>query len=602
MSDATISLLILGAVILVFVWNRLPVGVVAIFTALSLWATGVLTLDDALAGFGDPVVIFIATLFVVSEGIDSTGVTAWAGQAIIDKTGDGFVRVMCAVMLLCAVLTALISLNGSVAALLPMVVVLARRIGQPPSQMLMPMAFAGSAGSLLVLTGSPVNVIVSEASQDAGGGGFSFFAFTVMGVPLLIVTIVLCLTLGRRVLPNRVSKSLPPDLSQHAATLSQHYALDDGLYRLRVRGGSPLIGTIPGDVDLGAYRGVTLIGLQAGTEDPNPVRHQVDENDVLVVTGPPEQISHLVVDQVLAVGMKRLPGEGEVDLLNRELGVIEVVIPPRSPLVGETVFPGMLRGPDLVILAVQRLGRDRGPVNTELAVGDAMLIHGTWPAIDALVDDRDILIVDSPDLVRRQAVPLGPKAIRAIAVLTSMIVLLAVGLVPPAVAGLLAASAMVLLRVVGVEQAYRSVSWGTVVLVGGLIPLSTALQQSGAAEQIANVIINLVGDGRPLLLMLALFALTGVLGQIISNTATTLIVVPIAVSAALETGVSVQPILMLIAVAGSASFLTPIATPANMMVMAPSGYRFGDYWKLGLPIMAAWLVLSLVIIPLVWPF
>ncbi len=300
--------------------------------------------------------------------------------------------------------------------------------------------------------------------------------------------------------------------------------------------------------------------------------------------------------------MKRFPGEADSDLLTRELGVIEVVIPPRSPMVGEVVFPGMMRGPDLVILAIQRLGKDRGPRETELHVGDALLVHGTWPAIDALVDDRDVLAVDSPDLVRRQAVPLGPKAVRAIAVLTAMIVLLAFGLVPPAVAGLLAAVGMVLAKVVGIEQAYRSVSWGTVVLVGGLIPLSTAIQASGAADQMADVLIDVVGDSSPILLMLGLFLLTGALGQIISNTATTLIVVPIAVSAALETSVSVQPILMLIAVAGSASFLTPISTPANMMVMGPGGYRFGDYWKLGLPIMAFWLVTSLVIIPLVWPF
>ena len=161
---------------------------------------------------------------------------------------------------------------------------------------------------------------------------------------------------------------------------------------------------------------------------------------------------------------------------------------------------------------------------------------------------------------------------------------------------------MVLLRVISAPQAYRAVSWQTVVLVGGLIPLSTAISETGAADRVARVLLDVVGSGGPYLLMAGLFLLTAMLGQVISNTATVLIVVPIAVSAAAETGISVQPILMLVAVAGAASLLTPIATPANMMVMGPGGYRFGDYWKLGLPVMALWLAVSLLVIPLVWRF
>jgi di/tricarboxylate transporter len=211
-----------------------------------------------------------------------------------------------------------------------------------------------------------------------------------------------------------------------------------------------------------------------------------------------------------------------------------------------------------------------------------------------------VLVVNSPDLVRRQAVPLGAKAFPAIAVLAGMIVLLAAGLVPPAVAGLLAATAMVLLRVVSVPQAYRSVSWQTVVLIGGLIPLSTAIRESGAADDIARVLLDVVGGGGPRIVMLALFLLTVALGQFVSNTATVLIVLPVALAAAAEAHVSAQPILMMIAVAGAASFLTPIATPANMIVMGPAGYRFGDYWRLGLPVLAWWTIVALGLVPLVW--
>jgi di/tricarboxylate transporter len=601
MSDTAMSLAILVGVIGLYIWNRLPVEVVAVCASLALYLSGVLTSTEALAGFGDPVVIFIAALFIVSEGIDSTGVTTWAGQALIDRAGTGRVRLLASVMALCAVLTALISINGAVAALLPMVVVLAMRVARPSSQMLIPLAFAGSAGSLLALTGSPVNVIVAEASRAAGGPGFGFFEFAAVGIPLVIGTVVIAVVLGPRLLPTRSSTSAPPDLSQHAHTLSDQYQLDDGFYRLRVRKRSPLIGISPDDLDLSAYPWVNVIGLQARTAEPALVRHQIEADDVLVVTGDAGEVSRLIVDLRLAVGMRREATDTGGELVTRELGVVEVVVPPRSPLVGEAVFPGMMRTADLVVLAVHRLGKDRGPRVTELAAGDSILLHGSWAAIDALADRHDILVVDAPDLIRRQAVPMGPKAKQAVLVLVGMVLLLAFGVVPPAMAGVIAATAMILLRVLNPAQAYRSVSWGTLILIGGLIPLSTAIQKSAAADLVASGLIGFVGTGRPYLLMVALFVLTAALGQVVSNAATVLIVAPIAVAAAVETGVSVQPILMLIAVAGAAAFLTPIATPANMMVMGPGGYRFNDYWRLGLVQMLLFLAVAIGLIPLVWP-
>ena len=540
MSDATVALLTLAVVIVVFMINRLPVGVVAIAAALSLWATGLLTLDQALAGFGDPVVIFIATLFVVSEAIDSSGLTTWAGQKIIAIAGEGPSRVLVALMITCAGLTALISLNGSVAALLPMVVMLAMRMGRAPSRMLMPVVYAGSAGSLLVLMGSPVNVIVSEASKGAGEGTFGFFEFAIVGIPILVATVVLCTLLVDRVLPRREPDVAPPNLSRHAEALAAQYELSDGFYRLRVRDRSSLVGQDRAALELDPRLNLVAVEPHGGRETGGPVA--VD--DVLVITGPTAQVSALVVDAVLAVAMTPLTEDGSNALLTREAGVAELVVPPRSPLVGESVFAGMRRASDLVILAVQRQGRYQGDAPTVLAPGDALLVYGAWPALDALVDDRDVLVVDSPDLLRRQTVSLGATAARTAAIVGAMVVLLALGLVPPAAAGLLAVLGLVLSGAVRSADAYKAVSWETVVLVGGLIPLS----------------------------------------------------------AAAETGISVRPVLMLVAVAGSAALLTPVQTPGNMMVMAPAGYRFGDYWRLGLPLVIAWLVIALVVIPLAWPF
>lgn len=596
MDDGTLSLIILGLAVVLFVWNRLPVDVVAVLVALALWATGVLGFTEILAGFGDPVVIFIATLFVVSEGVDSTGVTAWAGQTIVRYAGTTRTRLLIAVTALCAILSALITLNGAVAALLPLVVMLAIRIGQPPSQMLMPLTFAGSAGSLLMLTGTPVNIIVSEAASDAGAGPFPFFSFAVVGVPLVLGTIAISVLLGPKLLPVTRPAHPAPDLAVHADTLDVHYALRDGFYRLHVRDLSPFLGQSVRELDLTPYPGVAIVGVQDG-QGHNRTEAAIDAGDVLVVTGPSEKVGNLVVDNLLAVSMTPVD-----ELLTRDSGVVEAVIPPRSALVGETVFPGMHRGHDLVIIAVQRMGKDRGNRHTQLAEGDALLVHGPWETLEELNRDRDILLVDSPELVRRQAVPWGPKASIAVAIIAAMVVLLATGAVPPAMAGLLAATAMVLTRVVGPSQAYRAISWQIVVLIGALIPLSGAIQASGGADRIADLIVDAIGPGRPYLLLLALFLVTAALGQMVSNTATVLIVAPIAVAAAQGTGTNVKPVLMLIAVAGAASLLTPISTPANMMIMSPAGYRFGDYWKLGLVVMGWWLLTAIIIVPLVWSF
>ena len=227
MSDSTITFVVLAVVVVVFVWDRLPVAIVALGVALSLWATGVLDLEQALAGFGDPAVIFIASLFVVSESLDASGITAWAGQELTERVGESRRRTIVLMMMLVALLTALISVNGAVAALLPIVVVMAVRLKRPSSQLLLPLAFGAHAGSLLALTGTPVNVIVSESAENAGVGGFGFFEFALVGVPLLIGTIAIVVLFGERLLPHRSGRAIPHDFGDHARTLVDQYEIED---------------------------------------------------------------------------------------------------------------------------------------------------------------------------------------------------------------------------------------------------------------------------------------------------------------------------------------------------------------------------------------
>lgn len=601
MTDIWIVFAIIAGIIVLFIWDRIPVIAVCMAAALALWATGILTLQESLAGFGDPAVIFIAALFVVSGGLEVAGVTTWAGQLLIRQAGESRTRLIVLMMGFVGVLAAMISVNGAVAALLPVVVVMAIRLGRSPSQLLMPLVFGAHAGSQLMLTGSPVNVLVVEASENAGSAGFGYFEFALVGIPIVIGCIAIVVFFGERLLPSRTSKTLPPDLSQHARTLVEQYRLSSDINQLRVRAGSPLIGRSRESLPEFAQNGLSFVTLKS--PDGQPVRSaDVGEGDIIVLRGPAEEAAAVAGDLGLAF-REDLPEGGIADqLFNRNSGLAEVLIPPRSPLIGQRFFPGMVtESGDLIVLAIQRQGADLG-ADEALKSGDTMLLQGTWAALDTRLDQAEVLVVDSPDLVRRQAVPMGQGAKTVLVALGIMVFLLATGLVPPAVAGLIAAGIILISGVLSVDQVYKSISWTTVILVGALTPLSTAMQVTGAAQLLADGLVAVVGDAGPTALLAGLFILSAVLGQVISNTATSLIIIPISVVAAQQMGISVQPVLMCVCIACAGAFLTPVATPTNLMVMEPGAYKFTDYWKLGLPMLIWFFIIAVFIVPLIWPF
>ncbi|WP_080792866.1 SLC13 family permease [Corynebacterium pacaense] len=515
------TFIILALAILGFISNRIPLGLIAGGVAVSLWATGVLDLDQALGGFGDPIVLFIASLFIVSEALESTGITVWAGNLIMRRAGTRRAPLLITISLFAALTTALISVNGAVAALLPLVVVIAARARIPASQMLLPLAFVAHAGSLLTLTGSPVNVIVSDLAEEAGGRSFNFLEFALAGLPLLIGSVIFILVFGRKLLPTRSSRRAPQDLAAFTLALRDEYDLGDS-----------------------------------------------------------------------------------ATLISNGSGIVEVMVPPRSELIGQRLFPGMLTpDSDIVVIAAQRGGRAlREEEDPTLRAGDILLLSGTWENLtEHTTESPELLPVSSAESIRR-SIPLSRGSTRTITVLILMIALLISGLVPPAIAGLLAAGALIALGVVSPARAYRSISWTTVVLIAGMIPLSTAFISTGAADLIATTLLDLLDGGSPVTALLVICVVTMLLGQLISNTATVLIVAPVALAFAEALDVSALPFMMALAVSGAAAFLTPIATPANTMVMEPGGYRFGDYWRLGLPLMIMYLVVAVFWVPFIWPF
>jgi di/tricarboxylate transporter len=606
MSDGAIILTIITSAVALFVWGRFPVMLVALAVCVSLWFTGLVTLEQAFGGFGDGVVIFIAGLFVVAAGLESTGVTAWIGQWLTRLVRGSRLRLSVLTVLMVAALSPLISMSGAVAAFVPVVTLLALRLGDAPSKYLMPLAFASGAGSKLALTGTPKNVLIADASADAGYGGFGFFEFAWVGVPLLVGTILIVALLGRRLLPERTPETLPGDFGSHAQTLVEQYRLDAGSGAFRIREGSALIGR-PREALAEGPDGVTLV---TATRGGAPLRSgTLAAGDLLVLRGEAEALAAFAADNALT---PRAEGEGPISdtLFNRASGLAEVVIPPRSKLIGRTFAPGMTtESGDLVVLAIQRNGTplaDAGqsevvnPHAVALRAGDHLLLQGSWKALDVRLADPEVLVVDSPEVVRRQAVPLGAGSKAMLGVVAAMVLALATGVVPAPIGVLLAAMAVIALGILKVEQVYRAIDWNTVILVAAMLPLSTAMYQSGTAQALADRLVALVGEAEPVVLLAGLFLFTALLGQVISNTATAMILIPIAVATAVELGVSAQPVLMSLNVGASAAFLTPVATPPNLIVMGPGGYRFGDYWKLGLALMALYFVVAVLWVPFVW--
>ncbi|MCA9880059.1 MAG: SLC13 family permease, partial [Thermomicrobiales bacterium] len=482
-------------------------------------------------------------------------------------------------------------------------VVLAVRLGMSPAQLLMPLAFAAHAGSLLVLTGSAVNVLVLEAALSRGQRSLGFFEFALVGIPLLIGTILVVVLFGERLLPNRPARAFTRDLSRLPQDLLDQYIENESLVRLTVTPASRYNGLRANRANEGEeFPGLHIVGVL--NERGVPLQNDnITSGTVLVVRGPKSDINRFAAFNHLTIDADLDAPPAALGLLSHDYGVAEVIVAPRSNYIGETVFPGQVTDSGkLVILAFQRHDEDLGIQNITLQAGDALLLQGRWDALDQHTRDPNVVLVDSPEAIRRQTAPLGPRVIPAVLVMAGMVLLLTFNIVPAAIACLVAAIAMVLTRVVTSEQAQRSMNWTTLILVAAMIPLSTAITRTGAAELLASGIINAVGGYSPYILLLGIFVITAMLGQLISNTATALILIPIGLSVAGDMGVSPLTVLMCINVASAAALLTPIATPGNLMVMEPGGYRFGDYWKLGLPVMLVYLLVSVFLTPVWWPF
>lgn len=617
-----LALGILLFAILFFITEWLRVDVVALIVVVALMLTGLLKPAEAIAGFSNPVVLTIAALFVIGGGVLQTGLAATIGNQILKIAGTNPTRLILTVMLAVALLSAFMSDTGTVAVLLPAVVSLAASARISPSKLLIPLSYGALLGGAATLIGTPPNLIVSDLLRESGAAPFQFFDYTPIGILLIAAGSIFMLTVGRRLLPDHV---LPQEVQrvETPEEIARRYRLPDNLYRLRVRNASPLAGKTIAEGEFGARFNVNIIELRRRPEARTMVKvgearltWQTDRpksskpsaetvlepEDLLIVQGPPTDVAHLAASWNLGVQ----PAEAEDDraLSNQEIGLAEVLLPPESHLIGKTL-PELHFGSryHLSVLGIQRPGANEPLAlkTTPLRFGDILLVQGPWETILALRKQRrDFVIMGQPESM------LGP-ANRSKAPIAALIMLLMlVGMVgevlPLTTTSMLAALLMILTRCLTIDEAYGFIDWKSIVLVAGMLPMSTALEKVGLVNLAAENLTNSLGALGPIWVLGGLFLATSVFTQVLSNTATAVLIAPLALAAAHNLGIQPQAFLMAVGLAASMAFASPVASPVNTLVMGAGNYRFSDYLKIGAPMLLIGLVIAMLALPIFWPF
>ncbi len=600
--------LILFVTVILFVSDRLRLDLVAILVILALMLSGLLSSNEALAGFGDPVVILIAGLFVVGEGLFRTGVAFAIGNWLMRAGGTSETRMMILLMLVVAGLSAFMSSTGAVAIFIPVSLNLAAKAGIQPSRLLMPIAFASLIGGMLTLIGTPPNLVVSTQLTREGLEGFGFFDFTPIGLLVLITGIVYMVFWGRNRLLQGISEPRKPVKNRLSLRdLIEAYDIFDRFHRLRITGDSAIAGMTVAQSLLRTRYGVTVLGIERQQQQRRtrimPARTQTElkVGDIVLVVDTAGELDRIVQDEKLEdLNIEKEYGR----FAAQELGMAEVLLTPRSTLIGRTLSKNRFRQRyGLTVLGILRNGAPlKGNlVQTKLLFGDAVLVGGVWRKIALLQDEHENFLVLNLPREMDEIAPNRDKAPWALGIIGGMLVLMTFKLMPSVAAVLLAALMMVFTRCVSMKNAYASINWESLVLIAGMLPMATALEKTGGIQLIVNGLVGSLGELGPLALMTGLFLLTSIFSQVISNTATTVLVAPIATMAAANMEISPYPLLMTVAIAASTAFSTPVASPVNTLVLGPGGYKFNDFVKIGIPLQLLVMVLTLLAVPMLFP-
>lgn len=586
MSDQTFVFAVIGAALALFLWGRWRFDLVALLTLLVLVVAGHVPAASAFEGFGHPAVVTVAALLIIGRGLTNSGVADSINRRL-SRLGDGRIVQVGALTGLTVLLSAFMNNVGALALMMPVAIETARRTGRSPSYVLMPLAFGSLLGGLLTAIGTPPNIVIATFRADTGQDPFRMFDFAPVGLAVAAAGLIFIVFLGWRLIPLRRS----PERDADAFDIQEYVS------EVSVPADARMAGRLLGEIKNAMDADVNVVGLirdERHYEAPSTLQ-EVKAGDVLIIEADPEDLDALIAatgfEIVGSGGTATRPG-GTVEVVTAE-----AVVSPNSEVEGRTPSEAdMLSRYGVNLLAISRQGEriHERLGDMRLMVGDVLLVQGRSDTVMEGLRRMGVLPLVKRDL--RLGRP-RPKPHLAVGVFALAIVLTATGMLSIQVAFVGAALFMAASGTVPLRDAYESINWPIIILLGAMIPIGGALVSSGGAETIADAINSAGGNMPAVVTLLIVMVVTMLLSGVVNNTAAAVIMAPIAIDVAAGLGASADPFLMAVAVGASAAFLTPIGHQSNTLVMGPGGYRFTDYWRMGLPLS---IVVAAAAVPVIW--
>lgn len=599
--------LLLIAVVL-FTTNKIRMDVVALLVIIAFVLSDTLTLQQATAGFADPNVLLIAALFVIGDGLVRTGIAYQMGEWLVRVAGSSESKMLIFLMMTVAGLGAFMSSTGVVAIFIPVVLSVAARMKTSPSRLMMPLGFAGLISGMMTLVATPPNMVVNSELVREGLPSFQFFSITPIGLLILLAGIGY-MWLTRRWLGSNEPDKQPVKYQRSFRDLIRDYKLAGRARRLAIRKGSSLIGHTLDELHLRSRYGANVVGIErwrkfrrvmvsatGGTE--------LRERDVLLIdiSVTDDELRQFCSEQLLEPMILRGDYFSEQ---SRDVGMAEVSMNPDSELLGKSLREIKFRTRyGLNVVGIRRDGKalDGKLVDEPLRLGDILLVIGDWKLIRILsTKPRNFIVLNLAAEVEAVA-PAASQAPHALFCLALMVAMMVTNEIPNFIAALIACLLMGKFRCIDMESAYKSIHWPSIILIVGMMPFAIALQETGGIALAVDALMKVAGGLGPHVMLVCLFILCATIGLFISNTATAVLMAPIAIAAARQMEVSPLPFAMVIGIAASAAFMTPVSSPVNTLVLGPGGYKFADFLKMGVPFTIIVMFISVAVIPILFPF
>ena len=600
---------LLAIAVVLFATGKVRMDAIALMVIVAFVLSGTLTLNEAFSGFSDPNVILIAALFIIGDGLVRTGVATKMGAWLVSVAGNSETKMLVYLMLTVAGLGAFMSSTGVVAIFIPVVLSVSARMNTSPSRLMMPLSFAGLISGMMTLVATPPNLVVNSELLSEGLHGFSFFSVTPIGLVVLILGIVYMLAV-RFMLKTENGESARDGRKRSTfRDLIREYHLTGRARRLAIRPGSPMIGQRLDDLKLRERYCANVIGVERWRRFRRVIVNvngvsEFRARDVLLIdmSASDVDLRQFCGEQMLEPMVLR--GEYFADQA-LDVGMAEVSLIPDSEMIGKTVREIAFRTRfGLNIVGMKRDGEamDGSVVDEPLQLGDILLVVGNWRQIALLAKrGRDFVVLNMPVEVD-DASPAHSQAPHAIFCLVLMVALMLTDEIPNPIAAIIACLLMGKFRCINAESAYKAIHWPSIILIVGMMPFALALQKTGGVDLVVKGLMDVAGSEGPYLMLGCLFVMCAAIGLFISNTATAVLMAPIALAAAKSMGVSPYPFAMVVAMAASAAFMTPVSSPVNTLVLGPGKYSFSDFVKIGVPFTVLVMVVCVLLIPVLFPF